>query len=125
MIPLKIQLVVRDLPVFADLVGIGDESRAIRRFNQTQSNGGILEVFASETYQTRWKSEASIPTSVAYLSSTGRIVSIHEMKAFTEVPHQSAGPARFALEMNAEWFTNNAVNVGDTIRGLEKALSPK
>jgi uncharacterized membrane protein (UPF0127 family) len=47
------------------------------------------------------------------------------MEAFNETSHQAAGPARYALEMNAAWFSQHKVKVGDRISGLEKAPKPK
>ena len=58
-------------------------------------------------------------------SVKGVILSIHEMQPLSDVAHQSAGPARFALEMNAGWFGSNNVRAGDTIKGLEKAPKPR
>ena len=66
-----------------------------------------------------------MPLSVAYMNERGMILSVHEMQALTETSHQSAGPARYALEMNAGWFTSNKISVGDTIKGLEKAPKPQ
>ena len=86
---------------------------------------GMLFVFPEIGYHAMWMRNTLIPLSVAYLNESGTILSIHEMEALTEVAHQSAGPARFALEMNTGWFKSNKVNVGDTIKGLDKAPKPQ
>ncbi len=86
---------------------------------------GMLFVFPEIGYHAMWMRNTLIPLSVAYLNESGTILSIHEMEALTEVAHQAAGPARFALEMNAGWFKSNKINVGDTIKGLEKAPKPQ
>jgi hypothetical protein len=59
------------------------------------------------------------------MDESGGIVSIHEMQPFSDTFHQAAGPARYALEMNGEWFTRNHVKVGDRIKGLDKAPKPR
>jgi hypothetical protein len=84
-------------------------------------NDGMLFVFSDLAYHAMWMRNTPLPLAVAYMDDAGKIISIHEMKPFTEDSHQAAGPARYALEMNGGWFTTNKVNVGDTIKGLEKA----
>lgn len=86
---------------------------------------GMLFVFPEIGYHAMWMRNTLIPLSVAYMSERGVILSIHEMQALSETPHQSAGPARYALEMNSGWFRSNKINVGDTITGLEKAPKPQ
>ena len=86
---------------------------------------GMLFVFPEVGYHAMWMKNTLIPLSVAYMNERGVILSIHEMKALSEVSHQSAGPARFALEMNAGWFGANKISVADTIKGLDKAPKPQ
>ena len=86
---------------------------------------GMLFVFPEIGYHAMWMRNTLIPLSVAYMDERGTILSIHEMQPLSEVAHQSAGPARYALEMNAGWFGANRINVGDTIKGLDKAPKPK
>ena len=86
---------------------------------------GMLFVFPEVGYHAMWMKNTLIPLSVAYMNERGVILSIHEMQALSEVSHQSAGPARFALEMNAGWFGTNKINAGDTIKGLDKAPKPQ
>lgn len=86
---------------------------------------GMLFVFSDIGYHAMWMRNTLIPLSVAYMNERGAILSIHEMQPLSELSHQSAGPARYALEMNAGWFSANKIKVGDTIKGLEKAPKPQ
>ena len=86
---------------------------------------GMLFVFPEVAYHAMWMRNTLIPLSVAYMNERGVIVSIHEMQALSEAVHQAAGPVRYALEMNAGWFGSNKINVGDTIKGLDKAPKPQ
>ena len=88
-------------------------------------NEGMLFVFSSVGYHAMWMRNTPLPLSVAFADEAGRILSIHEMEPHTETTHQSAGPARFALEMNKGWFAANKVKVGDAIKGLDKAPKPQ
>lgn len=88
-------------------------------------NAGMLFVFSEVAYHAMWMRNTPLPLAVAFMDESGKIVSIHEMQPFTDTTHQAAGPARYALEMNGDWFARNKIKTGDTIRGLEKAPKPK
>ncbi len=108
-------------------VAATEESRQTGLMHRTNmpANEGMLFVFPQLGYHAMWMRNTLIPLAVAYLDDAGRIVSIHEMEALNETSHQAKGPARFALEMNAKWFSKNDVKVGDTIGGLDKAPKPQ
>ena len=86
---------------------------------------GMLFVFPEVGYHAMWMKNTLIPLSVAYMNERGVVLSIPEMQALSEISHQSAGPARYALEMNAGWFGANKISAGDTIKGLDKAPRPQ
>ncbi len=88
-------------------------------------NEGMLFVFPQRGYHAMWMRNTLLPLSVAFIDEKGEILSIHEMQPQTETSHQSAGPARYALEMNTGWFTAHKIKVGNLIKGLEKAPAPK
>lgn len=88
-------------------------------------NEGMLFVFSDIAYQAMWMRNTPLPLAVAFMDQSGKIVSIHEMQPHTETSHQAAGPARYALEMNSQWFTKNKIKAGETIKGLDKAPKPQ
>ncbi len=88
-------------------------------------NTGMLFVFPEIGYHAMWMRSTPPPLTVAFIDESPQIVSIHEMQPFTETTHQAAGPARYALEMNSMWFSQNRIKAGDVIKGLEKAPKPK
>ena len=122
----KISLKAGSQTIKADIAAT-DETRQKGLMFRTKmaANEGMLFVFTQIGYHAMWMRNTPINLSVAYIDESGKIVSIHEMTAFDETSHQSAGPTRYALEMNAMWFTKNKVKVGDIIRGLEKAPKPQ
>jgi uncharacterized protein len=122
----KIALKAGGQTVTADIAAT-DETRQKGMMFRTKmaKNEGMLFVFPQIGYHAMWMRNTLINLSVAYMDEQGKILSIHEMEALNETSHQSAGPARYALEMNAMWFTKNKVKVGDVIKGLEKAPKPK
>lgn len=88
-------------------------------------NDGMLFVFNELAYHAMWMRNTPLPLAVAFMDDAGKIVSIHEMEPHTEITHQAAGPARYALEMNRGWFAANKIKAGDSIKGLEKAPKPR
>ena len=122
----KITLSAGGQTIIAD-VAATDESRQKGLMFRTKmaKNEGMLFVFTQLGYHAMWMRNTPINLSVAYMDDEGKILSIHEMEAFNETSHQAAGPARYALEMNAAWFSQHKVKVGDRIGGLEKAPKPK
>ena len=121
-----IMLKVGSQNVRADIANT-EASRQIGMMFRKKMGGleGMLFVFPEIGYHAMWMRNTLIPLSVAYLNDSGTILSIHEMEPLSDMPHQSAGPARFALEMNAGWFKSNKISVGDTIKGLDKAPKPQ
>ena len=76
---------------------------------------GMLFVFPSEEVRSFWMKDTLIPLSIAYMDDEGRIIDIQDMKALDDEPphYVSAGPARYALEVNKGFFDGRGVEVGD------------
>ncbi len=122
----KITLHTGGQKIIAD-VAATDKSREIGLMYRKQmgKNEGMFFVFPQPSYYAMWMKNCFINIAVAYIADDGTIVSIHEMEAFSEKSHQAAGPVRYALEMNAKWFADHNVKVGDVIKGIEKAPKVK
>jgi uncharacterized membrane protein (UPF0127 family) len=122
----KLTLTVGGQTVVADVAAtdVTREKGLMHRTKMAKSEG-MLFVFPQIGYHAMWMRNTPINLSVAYIDEKGKIISIHEMEAFNETAHQALGPARFALEMNASWFSQHNVKAGDTIGGLERAPKPK
>jgi len=84
-------------------------------------NDGMLFVFDQVGYHGMWMRNTLIPLSVAFVDEKGKILNIAEMLPHSEVTHRAAGPARYALEMNAGWFRKRNLESGMAIKGIEKA----
>ena len=93
---------------------------ALRRkglMNQSslEKNTGMLFIWPSSKKQCMWMKNTSLPLSVAYLSSDGRISEIYDMVPFSEDSICSKQSVRMALEVNQGWFAKNKISVGDKI----------
>jgi uncharacterized membrane protein (UPF0127 family) len=88
-------------------------------------NQGMLFVFAEVERQCMWMRNTYVPLSVAFMDEAGVILNIADMTPQTENSHCSAGPARYALEMNQGWFAAKGIKPGARISGLAKAPAPQ
>ncbi len=89
------------------------------------ANQGMLFVFTQADRHCMWMRNTFLPLSVAFLDEQGRILNIEDMKPQTENNHCAAGPARYALEMNAGWFSGKGLKAGQRIGGVEKSPRPR
>lgn len=86
---------------------------------------GMLFVFFDRKRQCMWMKNTLIPLAVAFLDEQGRIVNIEEMEAQTLNNHCSTGRIRYALEMNAGWFSQRGFTAGAAVSGLDNAPLPR
>jgi len=86
---------------------------------------GMLFVFPTVAQHCMWMRNTLLPLSVAFLDEAGRIINVEEMAPKTEVNHCASRPARYALEMNRNWFKQRGLGPGTQIRGVERAPAPQ
>ena len=89
------------------------------------ANHGMLFVFPESRLECMWMKNTLLPLSVAFFDGKGVIMNIEEMAPQTLNNHCSSGPIRFALEMNAGWFSQRGFGPGTALRGLERAPLPR
>jgi len=63
-------------------------------------NAGMLFVYEREDGYAMWMKNTYVPLSVAFIDRRGVILNIEDMEPQTLDSHASAGPAKYALEMN-------------------------
>lgn len=83
---------------------------------------GMLFVFPADQEMSFWMKNTTIPLSIAYIASDGRILEIHDLTPLSEVPVRSSRSARYALEVNQGMFEAWGVEEGDRIE-LPAALT--
>ena len=81
-------------------------------------NNGMLFVFPDSAQRYFWMKNTVIPLSIAFMDEKGVILNVLEMPPQTTQTFPSNGPARFALEMNAGWFSKEGVKAGDRVEGV-------
>ncbi|MEI6322471.1 MAG: DUF192 domain-containing protein [bacterium] len=87
---------------------------------------GMVFVFSQPRPVSFWMKDTPTPLSVAYISPSGRILEIHDMKAFDETPVPSDSQAiLYALEVTKGWFARHGILPGDVVGGLPSASTAK
>ncbi|MBK6471122.1 MAG: DUF192 domain-containing protein [Betaproteobacteria bacterium] len=81
------------------------------------ANEGMLFVNDDKGVRCFWMRNTLIPLAIAFIADDGTIVNIAEMSPQSDQSHCSAQPVRFALEMNAGWFTKRGFKAGSKLRG--------
>lgn len=84
-----------------------------------EDNHGMLFIFDQPAGICMWMKNTLIPLSVAFMDSTGKIINIEEMKPQTLDAHCAYGAAKYALEMNKNWFKQKHIEPGMTITGIK------
>ncbi|MBC3875778.1 DUF192 domain-containing protein [Undibacterium flavidum] len=86
-------------------------------------NQGMMFQFAHADYYCMWMKNTLIPLSIAFIDEQGKIINIEEMQANNEQTTCAKSKARYALEMNAGWYSQRQIMVGQEVEGLPLAES--
>lgn len=84
---------------------------------QMAENAGMLFVFDHEQPLTFWMKNTLLPLSIGFFDNTLKLINVLEMAPepvtvldFTQyIRYSSAKPARFALEMNKNWYRKHKI----------------
>ena len=79
---------------------------------------GMLFAYPDEELRVFWMKNTSIPLSIAFINSTGRIVRIDDMSPFSEDQVSSVFEAKYALEMQQGWYSTHGVRTGQVVGGI-------
>lgn len=79
---------------------------------------GMLFVFPDDQPRCFWMKNTLIPLSIAFIDAQGAVVALDEMQPLSEATHCSGSNAKYALEMNRNWFRDHGVRVGDNIEAV-------
>ncbi len=95
-----------------------EQERGLMFRKSLPADSGMLFDFKEPVKTCMWMKNTYIPLSVAFIDAKGKIVNIEEMKAKTTTSHCSKNWVRYALEMNAKWFSKYGIKPGSRIKGL-------
>lgn len=90
-------------------------TQGLMNIRELSENSGMLFVFKDEQLLTFWAKNTYIPIDIAYLNDSLEIVDIYTLKPLDTTIVASKKPASYALEVNAGWFQQKNVRIGDKI----------
>jgi uncharacterized membrane protein (UPF0127 family) len=77
---------------------------------------GMLFAYAEDQIIGFWMKNTFIHLSIAFLDADGKILEIHKMDPLEPTrPYISKSPARYALEVNQGWYSENGIDLGDSV----------
>ncbi len=97
-----------------------EQERGLMYRKSLAADGGMLFDFQGPAKTCMWMKDTYIPLSVAFIDAKGKVVNIEEMKPKTTTSHCSKDWIRYALEMNAKWFSRHGVKPGSRVSGLPR-----
>lgn len=104
---------------------LASRAEGLMHRREMPDNRGMLFVFEQPARHCMWMRNTLIPLAVAFIDDQGLILNIEEMKPETETNHCAAGRVRYALEMNAAWFSRRGLAPGVRIDGIEGAAGAR
>jgi hypothetical protein len=112
-----ISLTINEFSLQVELATTPEQRQRGLMFRETlPEDSGMLFVFPADAPRSFWMKNTSIPLSIAFLDAEGRILNILAMQPFDEGSYPSAGPARYALEVNQGWFAERGISAGAVCR---------
>ncbi|MDR0497591.1 MAG: DUF192 domain-containing protein [Treponema sp.] len=121
------KLSVEEIPIERDGGELATVKAEIARTHDERNKGlmhrkkindgeGMLFVFDKDQVLSFWMKNTSIPLSIAFIASDGRIVEIKDLQPHDENPVKSNRSVRYALEVPQGWFNRAGVRPGDTLK---------
>ena len=77
-------------------------------------DSGMLFDFGGNTNVAFYMKNTSIPLSIAFIDSSGKVLGIRDMKPFDLTPIEPPGTYRYAIEVNQGWFAEHGIKPGVT-----------
>ena len=100
-----------------------ERARGLGHRDHLPPDAGMLFVYPDSRERSFWMKDTTIPLSIAFLDADGVILNIETMAPLTLGSHTSAGPARFALEVNRGWFSARGIKPGDRVDGIVDGIA--
>ena len=108
----------------AELARTAEERQRGLMFRESLAeNQGMMFQFTQADHYCMWMKNTLIPLSIAFIDEHGKIINIEEMRANSEQTTCAKSKARYALEMNAGWYNQRQIMVGQKVEGLPLATN--
>ena len=89
-----------------------ERAQGLMGYESLPANSGMLFDFQGDVSSEFWMKDTSIPLSIAFVDSSGKIISIQDLEPFDETPVKPQGEYRYAIETNRGWFSAHGITPG-------------
>ena len=114
-------LAINNIKIFIEIADSPKEREKGLMFRESLAeNSGMLFVYPREKERGFWMKNTKIPLSIAFINKEGIILNIEDMTPFSEEGVYSEGNAKYALEVNRDFFEKHGIKRGDKVIGIEK-----
>lgn len=91
------------------------QARELMNITSLPENEGMLFCYPKEKLLSFWMKKTPLPLSIAFIDADKRIIQIEKLQPHNEAGVKTTKPAKWALEVNQDWFNNNNIKVGDLV----------
>lgn len=92
-------------------------SRGLMHRETLAENTGMLFIFPKPRVLRFWMKNTPLDLDIGFFDQNLRLIKVARMKAFDAATiHTSGAPARFALEVNPNWFAQNQIRPGAKLK---------
>jgi hypothetical protein len=88
------------------------QTRGLMGRTSLAKDSGMLFDFKGDAYTPFFMKDTSIPLSIAFIDSGGKVLVIEDMAPFDLTPIESPGKYRYAIEANQGWFEKHGIRPG-------------
>ncbi|GHV69980.1 hypothetical protein AGMMS49928_15390 [Spirochaetia bacterium] len=92
-----------------------ERERGLMYRKEVPDGEAMLFVFEKDQILSFWMKDTLVPLSIAFISADGRILEIRPLEPGNLRSVHSTRSARYALEVNRDWFTRAGISVGDML----------
>lgn len=92
-----------------------EQEKGLMKRDSMPQDHGMIFVFRDEAQRSFWMKDTRFPLDILFLSSKGKVVSIHQMRAYDMNNTYSDLPAQYAIELNKGQAKESGVKVGDVL----------
>jgi uncharacterized membrane protein (UPF0127 family) len=105
------------IPISVEIARTDQErSQGLMNRKSLADGKGMLFIFEKDQILSFWMKNTLIPLSIAFISSEGKILEIHDMEPGDMKALHSSRSARYALETPQSWFSRTGVAAGDILQ---------
>ncbi len=101
------------------------QQRGLMNRDSMPADHGMIFVFPREDTRNFWMKDTRIPLDIVYLSRTGKVVTIAQMKPLDESSVSSVYPAKYAIELNVGTARELGLRAGDLLHIPPACREPK